>query len=136
MASFPFTLVSPERMLFQGSVESVILPGTEGEMQIMAGHAPLVAALRCGLVFAAEPATGHEFFITGGIAEIGPTGLTVLADRANLVGDVTPASLDAEILTLQTHRDGSRDEAVRMRADEQLQQLQEFRGVFEGRRAA
>ncbi|PZN98622.1 MAG: F0F1 ATP synthase subunit epsilon, partial [Hyphomicrobiales bacterium] len=51
MATFKFELVSPERILFSGDVVSVIIPASEGEMTVLAGHAPLVATLKAGIVF-------------------------------------------------------------------------------------
>ena len=69
MATFKFELVSPERILFSGDVVSVIVPSTEGEMTVLAGHAPLVATLKAGSTRVhvganevLEYATGPGFF--------------------------------------------------------------------------
>ena len=80
---FKFELVSPERLLVSGEVEHVLVPGAEGDMTVLAYHAPVLTTLRPGLLDIGFPGGEHRrFFIRGGFAEIGPTGLTVLAETA------------------------------------------------------
>lgn len=137
MATFKFELVSPERILFSGEVESVIVPSVEGEMTVLAGHAPVVATLKPGIILAkTDGGHGKEFFVGGGIVEINPAGLTILAEQARFLEDVDTAVLDAEILTAETRLAGSSDEAEQKRLQEQLTQLKEFKGVFAERKAA
>jgi F-type H+-transporting ATPase subunit epsilon len=137
MATFTFELVSPERILFSGQVESVIVPSVEGEMTVLAGHAPVVANLKPGIVLAQTDAgNGKEFFVGGGIVEINPAGLTILAEQARFIEDVNNAVLDQEILTAETRLAGSTDEAEQKRLHDVLVQLREFKGVFADRKAA
>ena len=137
MATFKFELVSPERILFSGDVVSVIVPSVEGEMTILAGHAPLVAVLKPGIVMLQTDANnGKEFYVSGGIAEVNAESLTILAEQARFIEDVNLAVLDQEIVTAETRLAGSQDEAEQKRLAEQLVQLREFRGVFEDRKAA
>ncbi|WP_332694786.1 F0F1 ATP synthase subunit epsilon [Bosea sp. (in: a-proteobacteria)] len=137
MATFKFELVSPERILFSGDVVSVIVPSIEGEMTILAGHAPLVAVLKPGIVMLQSDAdNGKEFYVSGGLAEVNATSLTILAEQARFIEDVSLAVLDQEILTAETRHAGSSDEAEQKRLADQLVQLREFRGVFEDRKAA
>lgn len=137
MATFKFELVSPERILFSGDVVSVIVPSIEGEMTVLAGHAPLVAVLKPGIVMLQTDANnGKEFYVSGGLAEVTATSLTILAEQARFIEDVNLAVLDQEILTAETRLSGSQDEAEQKRISEQLVQLREFRGVFEDRKAA
>ena len=82
MAELHFEFVSPERVLFSGDVDQVDLPGAEGDMGILAGHAPLVTTLRPGIVTVFRGGAREAIVVTGGFAEVGPSGLTVLADRA------------------------------------------------------
>src|SRR3972149_11819698 len=80
---FKFELVSPERLLVSGDVEQVLVPGAEGDMTVLAYHAPLLTTLRPGLLDIGYPGGEHKrYFIRGGFAEIGPSGLTVLAETA------------------------------------------------------
>jgi F-type H+-transporting ATPase subunit epsilon len=83
MATFQFDLVSPERILFSGRVNQVDVPGAEGDFGVLAGHAPLVSAVRPGiLVIYNERGENLPIVIHGGFAEVSPAGLTVLADTA------------------------------------------------------
>ena len=137
MATFKFELVSPERILFSGEVVSVIIPSVEGEMTVLAGHAPLVATLKAGIVFVQTDASnGKEFFVNGGLVEINQASTTILAEQGRFIEDVDTAVLDAEILTAETRLAGTSDEAEQKRLHDVLVQLREFKGVFEQRKAA
>jgi F-type H+-transporting ATPase subunit epsilon len=82
MATFQFFLVAPERLLFSGAVDQVDLPGTEGDLGVLASHAPLVTTLRPGIVVIYREGGALPVVVNGGFAEVGPGGLTVLADMA------------------------------------------------------
>ena len=97
MAALHFDFVSPESVLFSGEVDQVDLPGAEGDMGILAGHAPLVTTLRPGIVTIFRGGAREPVVITGGFAEVGPGGLTMLADRAVARADFDMATLAAEI---------------------------------------
>jgi F-type H+-transporting ATPase subunit epsilon len=97
MATFHFDLVSPEKLLFAGEVAQVDLPGSEGDMGVFAGHAPLVTALRPGVIMVYREGGGLRVVVNGGFAEVGPAGLTVLADMAVPVDDFDRAALAGEI---------------------------------------
>ena len=80
---FKFELVSPERLLVSGDVEQVLVPGTEGDMTVLALHAPVLTTLRPGLLKIGFPGGKNQrFFLRGGFAEVNPAGLTVLAETA------------------------------------------------------
>ena len=73
--------MSPERLLFSGDVEAVKLPGSEGEFQIMAGHAPLLALLGPGVMeVTGGPQGNQRLFIDGGFCDMNGTTCTVLAE--------------------------------------------------------
>ena len=82
MAGLHFELVSPAKLLFSGDVESVVIPGTEGEMTILPQHAPILTSLRAGVVVVTSAKGAERIFVRGGFAEVNPKGLTVLAERA------------------------------------------------------
>ncbi|MGO4170906.1 F0F1 ATP synthase subunit epsilon [Bosea sp. TAF32] len=137
MATFKFELVSPERILFSGDVISVIVPSVEGEMTVLAGHAPLVATLKAGIVFVqTTESNGKEFFINGGLVEVNQASTTILAEQGRFLEDVDTAVLDAEILTAETRLAGSHNEDEQKRLQDALVQLREFKHVFEQRKAA
>src|SRR5215469_4334543 len=97
MANFHFDLVSPEKLLFAGDVAQVDLPGAEGDLGVLAGHAPLVTALRPGIIVIHREAGDLRIVVIGGFAEVGPSTLTVLADSAMPVEEFDRAMLASEI---------------------------------------
>ena len=95
---FTFELVSPEKLLFSGEVEQVLVPGAEGDMTVMAKHAPLITTLRPGLLELDFPGGKRQrFFARGGFAEVIPAGLTVLAETAIDLDEMDPAQLTQAI---------------------------------------
>jgi F-type H+-transporting ATPase subunit epsilon len=88
MATFHFDLVSPEKIAFSGEVEQVDIPGAEGDLGVMAGHAPLVATIRPGILTITVGGKHEKIIVLGGLAEISDKGLTVLADTATSVAEL------------------------------------------------
>jgi len=89
-----FDLVSPERLLISGDVAQVDVPGSEGDFGVLAGHAPLVTTMRPGiLVIYRDGQDPMRIVINGGFAEVGPNGLTVLADTAVPIEEFDAAAL-------------------------------------------
>jgi F-type H+-transporting ATPase subunit epsilon len=82
MATFQFNLVSPEKLAFSGEVDQVDVPGVEGDFGVLAGHAPVVAAIRPGILTVTTGGTHQKIIVLGGLAEVSDKGLTVLADVA------------------------------------------------------
>src|SRR5258705_11922827 len=91
---FTFELVSPERLLVSEAVESVVIPGTEGEMTVMALHAPVMTTVKPGVV-TVKPVSGAEerYVVFGGFADILPSGCTLLAESAVAPRDIGCAGL-------------------------------------------
>jgi F-type H+-transporting ATPase subunit epsilon len=101
MATFHFDLVSPEKLLFSGDVEQVDVPGAEGDFGVLAGHAPMVATLRPGILTVHGASGKQEIVVLGGFAEVSAAGLTVLADVAEAVEDLDRAVLAARIAEME-----------------------------------
>jgi F-type H+-transporting ATPase subunit epsilon len=97
VAALHLEFVSPESVLFSGDVDQVDLPGAEGDMGILPGHAPLVTTLRPGIVTIFRGGAREPVVVIGGFAEVSPEGLTVLADRAVPRADFDMVVLAAEI---------------------------------------
>ena len=131
MAAFPFELVSPERLLFTGHVEQVVVPGTEGEFTVMKDHAPLMSTLKPGVVRIVETgAKETRLFVRGGFADVAPTGLTILAESAVPMEQLDAAKLDAEIRNAQEDVSDAASDETRRLAQEKLDQLNELRGAL------
>jgi F-type H+-transporting ATPase subunit epsilon len=84
MADLHFELVTPERLVRTDEVHMVVVPGVEGEFGVMAGHAPFMTTLRDGelKVYKSAGGTPESIAVSGGFAEVGDKGLTVLAQSA------------------------------------------------------
>jgi F-type H+-transporting ATPase subunit epsilon len=93
MATFHFDLVSPEKILFSGEVSQVDVPGSEGDFGVLAAHAPLVTTLRPGILVIHSERDAQRIVVDGGFAEVGPAGLTVLANIAVPVDEFDVAEL-------------------------------------------
>ena len=92
-----FDLVSPERRLASLAASEVNIPGADGDMTAMEGHAPTITTLGAGILRAHGADGVKSYVVTGGFAEITATGVSVLAERAVPLEEVTPAILDAMI---------------------------------------
>lgn len=95
MARFQLELVSPEKLLLSRAVEMAVIPAAEGEMGVLAGHAPMIVALRGGVISVREGGQlTEQLFVAGGFAEVAPDRVTILADEATPVASLSKS--DAE----------------------------------------
>ena len=90
-----FDLVSPERRLASFAATEVQIPGADGDLTAMEGHAPTITSLRPGLLKVVSAEGMKAYVVTGGFAEISATGVSVLAEQAVPLDEMTPAQLDA-----------------------------------------
>ena len=105
-----FELVSPERKLATGEADMIGLPGMEGDIGIMPGHAPFLTTLRPGLVTVTDGSTATEYFVTGGFAEVSPEATAILAEEAVERTELTREFLDARIEAAKTAHENATDE--------------------------
>ena len=89
-----FDLVSPERKLVSEEVQAVQIPGTEGELTAMPGHAPFLTTLRPGVVKVIKPTGTEEYVVTGSFAEVAQTGTSILAEEAHKKDNVSRDMLE------------------------------------------
>ena len=88
-----FELVSPEKLLMSEDCEMVVVPGTEGDFGVLAGHAPMISSIRPGVIEVHEgTSVTHRLFVSGGLAEVTNERLTVLAEEATPVNDIDKAA--------------------------------------------
>jgi F-type H+-transporting ATPase subunit epsilon len=130
MAALHFEFVSPERVLFSGDVDQVDLPGLEGDMGILAGHAPLVTPLRPGILTIFNGGSREAVVVIGGIAEVGPAGLTVLADQAVARDEFDTAMLASEIKDAEEDVADATDDAQRDKVARRLEQLKTLQAAL------
>jgi len=125
MAAFHFELVSPERLVFAGEVNQVDVPGEEGEFGVLAGHAPYIATLKPGMlkIYSASGAP-QRIVVKGGFAEVGPTGLTVLAEEATPADQFDPVMIADAIKDAEEDVADAKSDVARDKARQRLEQLQ------------
>jgi F-type H+-transporting ATPase subunit epsilon len=92
-----FALVSPERDLFNGDVDHVVVPGIEGEFGVSPNHAPVMSVIKPGALKVINDGAERRIFVNGGFADVTPEGLTVLAEEAVDLADVEPAQLEQDL---------------------------------------
>src|SRR4029079_19178667 len=102
MATFHFELVSPDKVSFSGEVDQVAVPGSGGDFGVLSGHAPLIALLRPGIMTVYAGGEQTRLVVLGGFADVGPDGLTVLADVAPALEDLDRGALQARIEEMET----------------------------------
>lgn len=92
-----FDLVAPERRLFAGEVDQVVVPGEEGDFGVLPNHAPFMSVIRPGAISVINDGTTERTFIHGGFAEVTPAGLTILAEEAIPVSEIDPERLARDL---------------------------------------
>ena len=98
MASFQLELVSPEKLLLSRAVEMVVFPAAEGEMGVLAGHAPMIVALRGGVISVREGGkVTEQLFVAGGFAEVAADRVTILADEATPLASLSKSDAEARL---------------------------------------
>jgi F-type H+-transporting ATPase subunit epsilon len=115
--TFRFELVTPERMALSEDVAEVVVPGVEGEFTVLPGHAPVISALRPGVIEVALPDSSKtRIFVKGGFAEVDAGHLTVLAERALPVEEMDAVVVAAELEAAEAEFAAAGDDASRLAA--------------------
>jgi F-type H+-transporting ATPase subunit epsilon len=125
-----FDLVSPEKLLLSVQADMVTVPGTEGYMGVIAGHAPLVSTLRAGMIDVQIDGKDDRYFIRGGFAEINAGKITVLADEAIPMTELDLAILDQRISDAQEDELAAETDAARAKAAQLVDDLKLVRAAF------
>ena len=130
MASFHFELVAPDKLQYSGPAEAVVVPGLEGDFQVLSQHAPVMTALRPGVVAIDEGGGKHSrFFVRGGFADVNPAGLIVLAETAIPAHELNAEWLNGEIKNAEEDVDDA-DETSKPKAQEKLDRLREIKELM------
>ena len=130
MATFHFDLVSPEKLLFSGEVNQVDVPGSEGEFGVLAGHAPLVTTLRPGILVIYAEREALRIVVDAGFAEVGPAGLTVLANMGVPVEEFDVAQLAGVIKDTEEDVADEKDDWTRDKLAQKLDRLRALQAAL------
>jgi F-type H+-transporting ATPase subunit epsilon len=117
--------VSPEKLAFSGEVDQVDIPGAEGDFGVLAGHAPVVAAIRPGILTVTTGGSKQKIIVLGGLAEVSEKGLTVLADVATSIEEVDRARFAATIGEMEAKL----AEKEGFELDREIERLDHFKSV-------
>ena len=129
MAELNFELVAPERLLFSGAVAQVIVPGLEGEFTVLPLHAPVLSTLKPGvLTVTALNGESERIFVRGGFAEVNPAGLTVLAEEAIPLAELSADRLAEQLHNAEDDLADAKDEQARQKAQEAVDHLRQLKG--------
>ncbi len=127
MAKFAFDLVSPERQLLSCEADVVSAPGVEGDFGVYAGHAPMIASLRAGVVEVEDSEGGDQrIYIAGGLAQVTQTRMVVLAEEAIMLADLSREDLQQRIQDTREDIEDAKDDETRRVAEGTLASLEEM----------
>jgi len=125
MATFHFDLVSPEKLAFSGEVDQVDIPGLEGDFGVLAGHAPVIASVKPGILTVTTGGVHQKMIVLGGLAEVSEKGLTVLAEVATSIEDLDRAKFAEQIADMEAklgEKEGSE-------LDHAIERLDHFKSI-------
>lgn len=126
MATFHFELVSPEKIAFTGDVDQVDVPGVDGDFGVLAGHAPVVAEIRPGILVVTAGATKQQFVVFGGLAEVSANGMTVLSQVASSVEELDRGLLAKTIEEMEAEiENAGKGDAL----DREISRLDHFKAI-------
>ncbi|MEQ1669730.1 MAG: F0F1 ATP synthase subunit epsilon [Hyphomicrobium sp.] len=121
--TFKFELVSPERVLMSVDADQVVVPGADGDFAVLAGHAPFITTLRPGVLDVTSGGSKRRVLVKSGFAEVDPTRLTILAQSAFDVDELTPSVIASELKTAEADLASAKDDAARSAADALISEL-------------
>jgi F-type H+-transporting ATPase subunit epsilon len=125
MATFHFDLVSPEKLVFSGEVDQVDVPGTEGDFGVLAGHAPVIAAVRPGILTITTGGAHQKVIVQGGVAEVSERGLTVLAEVATSIEELDRFKFAETIAEMEENLKEKHGSEL----DQAIERLDHFRNI-------
>lgn len=121
--TFKFELVSPESILLSVDAEQVVVPGADGYFAVLPGHAPVISTLRPGVIDVTAPGVKKRLFVKSGFAEVDPAHLTVLAQKAYDVDEMTSAVIADELRIAEEELAQARDDGAKTMADALVSEL-------------
>ncbi len=121
--TFRFELVSPERVLLSVDADQVVVPGNDGDFAVLAGHAPVISTLRPGVLDVTAGSVRKRLFVKSGFAEVDPSRLTVLAEKAYDVEELSAATIADELKMAEAELASAKDDSAKRMADTLVTEL-------------
>ncbi len=121
MSKVEFELVSPEKLLLSRGVDMVVVPGEEGDFGVLPRHAPMISAVRPGVIQVYEGGSVTDsIFVAGGFADVTPARCTVLAEQAVPVGDIDRAQVEQELSDARDDITDAKNDTARHLAEKRV----------------
>ena len=122
METFRFELVAPDSLVKDTSAEMVIVPGMDGDFGVLPGHSPMMSTIRPGIVeiYETEAGDAERLFVKGGLAQVTPTGLTILAEETIQLSDVDLDDLANSLTAARETLEAAEDDVDKARAEREL----------------
>lgn len=114
--TFKFQLVCPEKVLISMEADAVIVPGVEGNFTVLAQHAPVISALRPGILEVEYSGNRKRLFVKSGFADINGEALIVLAETAFDLSDITSSQIQTEINTAERELEIAQEDEAKLQA--------------------
>lgn len=137
--AFTVEIVSAEQAIWSGSAEFIVVPGSQGELGIYGGHAPLLTYMRPGDVAVhREDGEVEHFYVSGGVVEVQPSGVIVLSDASTRAADLDEAQIlqakaEAEEM-LRNRKDKLNYAEIELRLSQEISKLQSLEKYRSGQR--
>ncbi|MBL4596957.1 MAG: F0F1 ATP synthase subunit epsilon [Robiginitomaculum sp.] len=125
-----FSLVSPEKELFSGEVDSVTVPGSEGDFGVYPNHMPVMTTIRPGAISVMDGEAERRIYIMGGFADVTPEGLIILAEEAIELADLDVKQLAQDITDVNEDLRDADTEEKQEAASERLVYLQRLQSAL------
>ena len=126
-----FHLVSPEREVFSGEVDQVVVPGSEGDFGVLPRHAPVMSAIRPGAITITDGSDVRRVFVLGGFADVTPDGLTILAEETIDLAAVDVAKVDSDLKDAREDLADAKTDEARETAEAQVARLEALKAAKE-----
>lgn len=125
-----FALVSPERELFHGEVDQVVVPGVEGDFGVLPHHAPVMSVVKAGALRVLNDGAERRIFVNGGFADVTPEGLTLLAEEAIDLAEVDVAQVEQQLKDAQEDASDASTEAAKAVAARAIARLEALKAAI------
>ena len=137
MASFQLELVSPEKLLLSRAVEMVVFPAAEGEMGVLAGHAPMIVSLRGGVISVREGGqVTEQLFVAGGFAEVAGDRVTILAEEATPLASLSKSDAQLRLNEAEAAMAAAANDASMEKREAAMARVQSARAMLDAATAA
>lgn len=119
-----FSLVSPERELFSGAVDQVVVPGSDGQFGALVNHAPLMSVVKSGVIKIITGNQETKMYVGGGIVDVSGKGVAILAEDAVDLNSIDKASFEKDLKNAQEDLRDAKNDADKAKASKSIERLE------------